>query len=485
MSEHQLAAAPRDFLCEHTPSKSRVLVLLAHDDGPDSLQAVLTCRDPELAHRAAELLRRTLRGPADHAVESVDGLCGGLPDAPASSLRQAATHARSGTWPTAAGTLIAWPAGSVPEDPDQEDDGDSRGSGANGVVPHSGAPSPRESRLRDLAGQVVRVASLREFHVHDRQALLDAAGEQGWEPAPADELGDDDPHDVVGAVMWFADAPIDVDGADTVTERGQASLLRRSKGHEIAAWGAEPVVVDFGPGWRAAPAERSPDRGQEDELPDFAALFPAEAPHCEDPECEDERCLWRLTPRTADLLHTALSILADEAFDDADELGDGRLVPDEHEGSWGVFPRLPKLTFATDLQWRRRFARAVDDLADDLEHGRWPRPTCTAEELALHLAIDDARDRADELGDDSDGTGDGTHSALPTHRDDYDFDACTDMFFQDTDVLMLYSGARFDGIEDPDGDANRRLGVGDLRAQAWFEPSGNVKARDPHRGFRR
>ncbi|MFD4660985.1 hypothetical protein ACFWP2_35815 [Kitasatospora sp. NPDC058444] len=55
---------------------------------------------------------------------------------------------------------------------------------------------------------------------------------------------------------------------------------------------------------------------------------------------------------------------------------------------------------------------------------------------------------------------------------------------EDTDVLMLYS-SRFDGIEDPDGDANRQLGVGDLRAQAWFEPFGNVTARDPHRGFRR
>ncbi|WP_395292871.1 hypothetical protein ACF9IK_04125 [Kitasatospora hibisci] len=149
-----------------------------------------------------------------------------------------------------------------------------------------------------------------------------------------------------------------------------------------------------------------------------------------------------------------------------------------------MFPRLPKLTFATDLQWRRRFARAADDLADDLEHGHWPQPTCTAEELALYLAIDDARDRVDELEDDPDETGVDTHNTLPTHRDDYDFGACTDMFFQDTDVLMLYS-PRFDGIEDPDGDANRQLGVGDLRAQSWFEPFGNITARDPHRGFRR
>ncbi|MET8626309.1 hypothetical protein ABZW30_21570 [Kitasatospora sp. NPDC004669] len=485
MPERQLTASPRDFLCEHTPSKSRVLALLAHDDGPDSLQAVLTCRDPELAHRAAELLRRTMsRAAGVLPADSVDGLCVQLPDAPASSLRQAVAHVLAGTWPAATGTLITWPEGSAHEDPGQDDDADSEGSGDNDEATESGGPARGEARLRDLPGQVVRIATLREFHVHDRQALLDAAGEQGWEPMPADQLDDDDPHDVVGAVMWLADPPVDVDGADSLTECSQASLLRRDKGHEVASWSAEPVVADFGPGWRAARAGQPPEDALEEELPDFAALFPAEPPHCEDPECEDERCLWQLTPRTADLLYTALSLLADEAYDDAEELGDGRLVPDEHEGSWGVFPRLPKLTFASDLQWRRRFARAADDLADDLERGHWPRPTCTAEELALHLAIDDAGDSADELGDDSDGTGHGTRSTLPVHRDDYDFGACTDMFFQDTDVLMLYS-SRFDGIEDPDGDANRQLGVGDLRAQAWFEPFGNVTVRDPHRGFRR
>lgn len=183
-------------------------------------------------------------------------------------------------------------------------------------------------------------------------------------------------------------------------------------------------------------------------------------------------------PRTADVLYTALCVLADQAYDDAEEIGDSPLVRGELEGNWGVFTQLPKLTFRADLQWRRRFARAVDDLADDLEHGRWPQPTCTAEELALHLAIGDARDRVDEL-DDAD-----EQEKLPAHRDDFDLDMCSEVFFQDTDVLMLYSD-RFDGIEDPDGDANRELGVGDLRTAAWFDPFQNVPARDPHRGFRR
>ncbi|MFI6345195.1 hypothetical protein [Streptomyces sp. NPDC050560] len=61
---------------------------------------------------------------------------------------------------------------------------------------------------------------------------------------------------------------------------------------------------------------------------------------------------------------------------------------------------------------------------------------------------------------------------------------CSEVFFQDTDVLMLYN-SRFDGIEDPDGDANQLMAIGDLRGAVWFEPFLNVQARDPHRGFRR
>ena len=124
-------------------------------------------------------------------------------------------------------------------------------------------------------------------------------------------------------------------------------------------------------------------------------------------------------------------------------------------------------------------ARAFDDLTGDLEHGRWPQPSCTAEEMALHLAIEDAPSYLDDID-----TRDTAHGMLPEHRDDYDWDACSDLFFQDHDVLVLFD-ARLDGIEDPDGDVNQHLGMGDLRAAAWFEPFGYPDARDPERGFRR
>ncbi|MEU2873350.1 hypothetical protein ABZ769_29815 [Streptomyces olivoreticuli] len=341
--------------------------------------------------------------------------------------------------------------------------------------------TPGDARLADLAGPVVRVEVLREFHVHDPQAVLKAARSAGWEPLPNDDPEDDDPQDVVGAVMWLGESDREIEGADTVTDACQGLKLRTESGHEVADWSEEPVVADFGSGWRRKPAVRRSESAKpstEEKLPDFAALFKVQPPHCEDPECEDERCQWQLSPRTADVLYTELCVLADQAYDDCEELGDGPVVPDEHEGHWGVFTYLPKQTFAADLQWRRRFARAADDLAGDLERGNWPQPTCTAEELALHLAVRDAGDR----GDDDHAVGE--HGSLPAHRDDYDFDMCAEVFFQDSDVLMLYS-ARCDGIEDPDDETNRYMGIGDLRPAAWFEPFLNVPARDPHRGFRR
>ena len=82
-------------------------------------------------------------------------------------------------------------------------------------------------------------------------------------------------------------------------------------------------------------------------------------------------CSWQLTPRTADLLHTALIILADQAYDDAQRLGD-QFLPDADSTTWEVFDRLPPLTRTADHRWRRRMARAFDDLASDLVRGKWP-----------------------------------------------------------------------------------------------------------------
>ncbi|MFG3526584.1 hypothetical protein ACGF8B_07555 [Streptomyces sp. NPDC047917] len=372
------------------------------------------------------------------------------------------------------GSFLKWEQLADDVDDDAEEDSDTDAA-------QRAVRTPNDARLADLTGPVIRVEVLREFHVHDPQAVLKAARGAGWEPLPSQHPESDDPQDIVGAVMWLGESDGEIEGADTVTDTSQCLRLRTEKGHEVADWSKEAVVANFGVGCRHSAVVLQGEQAKpsaKGKSPDFAALFATEAPHCDDPECEDERCQWQLTPRTADFLYTELCVLADQAYDDGEELGDRTVVPDERDGHWGVFSYLPKLTFTADLQWRRRFARAADDLAGDLERGHWPEPTCTAEELALHLAVRDAADR--EVEDDAAGD----HGRLPSHRDDYDFGMCSEMFFQDTDVLMLYN-TRFDGIEEPDGETNQHMGIGDLRAAAWFEPFLNVDARDPHRGFRR
>jgi hypothetical protein len=100
---------------------------------------------------------------------------------------------------------------------------------------------------------------------------------------------------------------------------------------------------------------------------------------------------------------------------------------------WLFFDRLPRITWHQDSGWRRQVARACDDLGDDLVGGDWPMPRNNAEEIVL-----------------------------PRHGDDYDWDMCSEVLFQDHDVLMLYDES-LDGIEDPGSDANEYLRMGDLR----------------------
>ena len=184
-------------------------------------------------------------------------------------------------------------------------------------------------------------------------------------------------------------------------------------------------------------------------------------------------------PAYTGLLHTALEIIADEAFDDIKEHG-SEPVERENGGDWLFFDRLPRITWNQDWGWRRQVARVCDDLAGDLARGDWPTPRNNAEEIVLHLAIEGAPDYLEE-GEDA---GDEERDTLPRHGDDYDWEMCSEVLFQDHDVLMLYDES-LDGIEDPGSDANIYLRMGDMRPTAWFEYFKNVEPRHPGRGFRR
>lgn len=474
MTSPTVLAAPRDFYCEHSPAKSRVLALLAHPDGPPCLQAVLTCRDAAAAVAAAQLLRLAAVAGAltGRQLEAADKVAAALPDAPAGSFRQALDHALHHTWPTTAPALSSWSGHDRFDWVTEEEE----------ELPVSEVRTPSDAKLADLTGPVVRVVHMREFHLYDPAKVLAAATAAGFEPAPADELDDDDPNDLVGALMHDPDATAELPGLDVLTDAQEAHLLRPGRGQEVADWSADPVVADFGTGWRLRRSTRlrqgiTPPASQtaKGPRPDFAALFPVgecDCPPGSDDECED--CDWNLTPRTAEVLRASLLQLAEDAYDAADDLGDSPVRSDDDTG--GPFTRLPRMTYSLDSTWRRGIARACDDLAGDIQQGNWPEPTCAAEEIVLHLAIDDAPDHLAPLAP--------QHDALPRYDDDYDWDACKDLLFQDHDILWLYD-SRLAAVHELSNPAPDEGKDPSSKALSWFSPFGNVTPRPLDRGFRR
>jgi hypothetical protein len=148
-----------------------------------------------------------------------------------------------------------------------------------------------------------------------------------------------------------------------------------------------------------------------------------------------------------------------------------------------VFDQYPPLTYAQSGDWRRRAARAYDDLATDLAGGCWPRPRCPAEEMALHLILDRARDWWSDV-DAGCGIRPEELALLPSHADDLDWDGARDALFVDHDILLLFDPGQ-DGLDDPGSAENRSARIGDYRPAAWFNSFTAENARDPARGFRR
>lgn len=182
---------------------------------------------------------------------------------------------------------------------------------------------------------------------------------------------------------------------------------------------------------------------------------------------------WQLSARTAAVLRAALEDLSQQAWEEVSALDDEPLVP----GAAGLFAELPPLTFHRPRSWRKQLARAFDDLSSDLDAGKTPYPTCTGEEMALHLAIRKAktllRDRPNRIADLVD--------ELPVSKEDFDWATCLDLLFEDHDVLLLFDRS-LDGVEDTDGEISQKLGMVNLSPDDWFEPFD--EGRDPQRGFR-
>ncbi|MFJ6842710.1 hypothetical protein ACIQRE_08565 [Streptomyces griseoluteus] len=190
---------------------------------------------------------------------------------------------------------------------------------------------------------------------------------------------------------------------------------------------------------------------------------------------EEDEEPWQMTARTSRILSCNLDILADMAHAELNELGDQPVSPD----SYGVFfACLPASTWRQPRSWRRRTLRALDDLNEDISLGRTLEPRCAAEELALHFALESASamtcDQPELVAEFTRG--------IPEQQGDYDWSVCSDLLFQDHDVLFLYD-PMMQGLEHPDDPINQSMGIGDLRPEGWFKEFGNVPPRDPTRGF--
>ncbi|MFT7841099.1 IS3 family transposase [Saccharothrix sp. BKS2] len=166
-----------------------------------------------------------------------------------------------------------------------------------------------------------------------------------------------------------------------------------------------------------------------------------------------------LTPRTANLLATSGSMLANQYFDRAKSISDRNASAAELE-------LMPAIMHGQRAEFVRRMARAFDDLVDDLHDGVEPRPHDMAEQIALDLIIQDAEAMhtdADMLNTFDQG--------LPNTPYDYDFDSLYDLLFEDSDHIGYLSSKRAPAAP------------GEL--EHLFEQFCSLDERDPDRGFRR
>ncbi|MFD7008441.1 hypothetical protein [Rhodococcus jostii] len=172
-----------------------------------------------------------------------------------------------------------------------------------------------------------------------------------------------------------------------------------------------------------------------------------------------------LRSRQRHAVATTAVILADWAYDDADEIGDRRI---HAMTARSLLSELPPCTWHQNLGWRRQMARTFDDLAGDAQSGADPLPRCTGEEMALHIVLIKA------AGQHLDGEPDHLLGAIPPHPNDTDWISPMDFLFDDYDVLTLFDIA-------PD-----HIGGGlNLEPESWFIAFDHAAARDRWRGFRR
>lgn len=277
--------------------------------------------------------------------------------------------------------------------------------------------------------------------------------------------------DVKEAIRWFKRA---IASGDVLSLRLMGNLHFRkqdrkaaSRWYRKAAKAGDKLSQSYynypGPDRRPVPDELAPPQAPEVEI--------------DDEDWDEEEDDYGPSARTLRLLEATCEILADTAFEVLEDIGGSPV--DLHENETLVFSDMPVITWRQGVDWRLQMVRCFDDLADDIRKGGWPHPTCTGEEMALHLAISKAStmviDETDLVAEFVKG--------VPPHHEDWDWGLCISVLFEDTDVLFLYEPWS-QGIESSDHHVNQFMGIANLEAEDWFEPFYGDSDRDPNRGLR-
>jgi hypothetical protein len=111
-----------------------------------------------------------------------------------------------------------------------------------------------------------------------------------------------------------------------------------------------------------------------------------------------------LTPQGAVLLTAAAQRLATVGYQEVVAHGDEPLHRElGDDAGWytdeAFLANLPPVCDRCDQAWRLAMVRAVDDLAEDLRAGWAPLPRCNAEEVALHLILQEAAGLLEDADD--------------------------------------------------------------------------------------
>jgi hypothetical protein len=195
-------------------------------------------------------------------------------------------------------------------------------------------------------------------------------------------------------------------------------------------------------------------------LPDFDVAWSVRRPmSCR--SCE------LVTPRNAANLWVAATQLAD-ALD-----AELAFIRPPIHGAW---VRLPWVVSCVPDEWYGQFVDTVVNLADDIATGRCPIPRCTAEEMALHLILEDiAEPDGPDLPDLITIACDG----LPISHWDGSWERLAAELFPNPRVRALLAD-NFGGIDD-DLELVAETGIVRLAPERWFHTFGDVPER-PARG---